>query len=187
MATILGKIILPNQAVYVGSILFRPLSTPLVDSPSLISTADVSVTSDALGQFSQVLSAGVYKVFVGASKPFEIEVPDDTNSYQLLTLIRSQIWSTTLYQWSGGSGNTVSLATSTTSGTVRTSSDDADPVCILESDADARYIPLTTAGGSSKFENGHFFLWNPTTGKWHQLFLFGAEGAVQLTYGPGED
>lgn len=45
----------------------------------------------------------------------------------------------------------------------------------------------TVTGDGFRFKDGNFQLWNYTTEKYHTLFLTGAEDAVQLNFGEGED
>jgi hypothetical protein len=89
MATITGVIKLPNDVPFVGDILFRPLSTPLGDSPDIITTADVRIVTDSAGNFSLTLRAGNYSVLAGISRPFKITVPDTASTYAILSLITS--------------------------------------------------------------------------------------------------
>lgn len=177
MSTVYGKVVMPSGDAFVGSILFRPLSTPLVDSPDLITTADISVTTDALGDFSQVLRAGIYNVLVGASKAFRILVPDDAASYQLLALITSEVPSSSEYIWEPG--EVLPLASSTTGGIVRTSSDSADPVVPLVEDAVLR----SADGQSFRVSGGNLQLYNPISGKWHTIYAYGPEDEVQIGIG----
>lgn len=181
MATVTGSIKLPDQTDFVGSIVIRPLDTPLVDTPDLISTADITVTTDATGDFSQALAAGTYRVWVGASKPFLIEVPDGATTHALIDLITSTLDAAADYTWTPG--ETPDTATTTTAGVVKTSSDEVDPVALLTVDG----VWASKDGQSFRVSGGNLQLWNPVTGKWHTLFATGAEDTRQLALGPGED
>ena len=186
MASIIGRIILPSGAPYVGSILFRSTSTPMVDPPSIISTADVTTTTDALGNISLTLLAGIYKVYVGASRVFEIEVPDEPSSeYSIINLVRSKLNTTSEHLWWGGTGGgSVAIATTTEFGVVKIYSSDPDPVVPLVGDC----VMAAPANANFRFKNGVLFqLFNQTTGKYHTIWLIGAAGLEQPAYGPGED
>ncbi|MDO8595265.1 MAG: hypothetical protein Q7R45_01445 [Sulfuricaulis sp.] len=107
MAIITGIIKKPDNTAFVGKVKFSPLSTPLADSPDIITRADKEVTTDGSGNFSVTLRVGKYAVFIGDDKRVFAQIPDDDGSYTLEQVITSTISATekvpaniTLAQWS---------------------------------------------------------------------------------------
>lgn len=181
MSTVTGAIQLPSQGVFVGSILFHAEWAPLADDPYLITDQDILVTTDVDGNFSQTFAYGRYRVTVGNSRHFHIAVPDDALSYNILDLIIEEFPSAPIVPWVPGSG--MPVATPTEFGAVKISSADADPVVLLVQDG----VYRTPANGSVRFKDGkHLQLYNETTGLWNTVWCVGADGAVQIQFGPGE-
>lgn len=127
MATIIGTIKKPDGNAFVGEILFRPITTPLVNMPELITTKDVLVQTGSLGNFSVNLQPGRYSVKIPDSKSFRISVPRDSNTYSLISRACDDLFIVC-------EEATTSLCTPATSdvlGCVLTDVDDPSPVAVL--------------------------------------------------------
>lgn len=141
-ATITGPVYLSySNLPYAGEILLRPVSTPLPNSPNLITGGDFKVSTDTNGLFSVDLQPGNYRVVVGADKAFVIDVPNDSNTYTLLSRITNALaWNSQVYPFTN-----VQTATATQSGIVKTYSTQANPVVWTTNDTAAL---ATLVGGS---------------------------------------
>lgn len=92
MATITGTIERGNAAYASGSVVFRLKDPPLNQSPVLLIGGDVvKATTNSSGAFSIVLRAGKYVVLIQDCRLFEIEVPDNSNTYNILSLIVASV------------------------------------------------------------------------------------------------
>lgn len=131
-ATIVGPVYQSySNRPYSGPILLRPLSTPLPNTPNLVTGGDFIVRTDTNGLFSVELQPGNYRVQVGADRPFVIDVPTNAASYTLLERITNALsWNSSIIP----ATNTYQLALTTRSGVVKTTSDQADPVAWLTND-----------------------------------------------------
>jgi hypothetical protein len=131
-ATITGPVYLTySNRPYSGKILLRPISTPLPNTPNLITGGDFTVTTDTNGLFSVDLQPGNYRVTVGADRAFVIDVPTNIASYTLLERITNALaWNSAIIP----ATNSYQLALTTRSGVVKSSSDQADPVAWLTND-----------------------------------------------------
>jgi hypothetical protein len=187
MATVTASFKLADGSPYVGSVLFRPRSTPLVSSPNLVvANGDVTVYTDENGALSVALIAGNYRVYAGSGRAVLITVPSGSSTYNLLDLITSTLPADSDYSWTPGT--TYALATNSTPGILRTSSDSGDPEALLVTDAEATYAQLTPTDGSYRVNgSGVLQFYNPDTAKWHTLTPRGPDGAVYSEWGPGED
>jgi hypothetical protein len=88
MATVTASFKLPDTSPYVGTVVFRPLSTPLVSSPDLvISSGDVTVYTDDSGALTVDLIAGNYRVLAGSSRAVLIAVPTGSSTVSLESII----------------------------------------------------------------------------------------------------
>lgn len=87
MPTITGYVEKANGAVFVGNLVFRPLSTPTVIGGKLVVTEDIQVVTDNTGAFSTTLRPGNYVVVAGYSKPKAFSVPNAAGPFVLDTLI----------------------------------------------------------------------------------------------------
>jgi hypothetical protein len=88
-STITGTVQSAAGAGRVTSIVFAPLSTPVISSDIIVTTTQQTATSDSSGAFSIVLTAGDYRVTVGGrtQDSFLIAVPNDDEIYPLTELI----------------------------------------------------------------------------------------------------
>lgn len=87
MATITGTITTPLGSAALVQILFTPQSTPQVVGSNTMVTQSFLVTADANGVFSQAgIGPGSYLVTVLGDQ-FTIAVPNDSNSYNITSLI----------------------------------------------------------------------------------------------------
>lgn len=125
-ATIVGPVYLAySNRPYSGKILLRPISTPMANTPNLITGGDFTVTTDTNGLFSVDLQPGNYRVTVGADRAFVIDVPTNSASYTLLERITNALaWNSSIIP----ATNSYQLALTTRSGVVKSSSDQGDPV-----------------------------------------------------------
>ena len=130
-ATITGPIIKADSTPYVGTVLFRPLSTPLPIAPNIVTGGDFKVSTASDGTFTVDLQAGDYRVIIGADKGFLIDVPNDSATYTLLSRI------TTALSWNSSitpSTNLYATATSSTEGILKTYSTVGSPVVFTTND-----------------------------------------------------
>ena len=131
-ATIVGPVYQSySNRPYSGPILLRPLSTPLPNTPNLVTGGDFVVRTDTNGLFSVELQPGNYRVQVGADRPFVIDVPTNSASYTLLERITNALsWNSSIIP----ATNSYAIALTTRSGVVKSTSDQADPVAWLTND-----------------------------------------------------
>lgn len=92
-ATIVDTVYQANGNAFVGSIVFHPATNQAVVPPALVTTAAITVTTDAGGHFSQELPASQYTVTVGNSVLFRIAVPDSAGNFTLTELSLDPSWS----------------------------------------------------------------------------------------------
>lgn len=125
-AVITGPIFLTySNTPYTGTILFRPMSTPLPYTPNLITGGDFRVVPATNGVFSVELSPGNYRVTVGADKAFVIDVPTNNATYTLLERITNSLaWNSAISPRT----NSYNIANNTIEGVVRTYTTQASPV-----------------------------------------------------------
>jgi len=78
---------------YVTNALFAPLSTPLASGASVIASTQTNVVAAANGDFSVTLKQGNYLVTIGNLRhdSFVISVPNDSNTYNLNSLITNAL------------------------------------------------------------------------------------------------
>ena len=131
-ATIVGPVYQSySNRPYSGPILLRPLSTPLPNTPNLVTGGDFVVRTDTNGLFSVELQPGNYRVQVGADRPFVIDVPTNASSYTLLERITNALaWNSSIVP----ATNSYAISLTTRSGVVKSTSDQADPVAWLTND-----------------------------------------------------
>jgi len=130
-ATITGPIIKADSTPYVGTILFRPLSTPLPIAPNIVTGGDFKVSTATDGTFSVDLQAGDYRVIIGADKGFLIDVPNDSATYTLISRITTALtWNSSIVP----STNLYATATSSTEGILKTYSTVGSPVVFTTND-----------------------------------------------------
>lgn len=93
---ITGTFILPSGAILQsGNLTFKPLSTPFIFGAAVVITQSMTATTDTNGQFAINLAPGSYKVIVNnGSDAFNIQVPDDGNPYDLLSIISTTLAAT---------------------------------------------------------------------------------------------
>lgn len=91
-ATITGPLQNRDTTAFVGTIIFRPVTDRVaVSAPTIFVYGDTPVTTAANGNFTNVLSFGNYNVFAGKTLVFKIAVPNDTNTYTLISLISTAV------------------------------------------------------------------------------------------------
>jgi len=92
-STITGNIRNTSGNAYATNALFIPLSTPQADGTTVIASTQTNVIAAVDGSFSVLLKQGNYKVNIGnlPSDTFLISVPNDSATYNITTLISSQI------------------------------------------------------------------------------------------------
>lgn len=146
-ATITGPIFLTySNTPYTGTLLFRPLSTPLPLAPQLVTGGDFRVTPATNGVFSVDLAPGNYRVTVGADKSFVIDVPTNAATYTLLERITNSLaWNSAISPRT----NAYSTANATIEGVVRTYSTQVSPVVWTTNDS----VALSDAIGLTALSN----------------------------------
>src|SRR6266853_2146857 len=92
-STITGNIQNTSGAAYATNALFAPLSTPLTTANNIIASTQTNVVAAANGSFSVVLQQGNYLVTIGNvhKDSFVISVPNDSNTYNINSLITNKI------------------------------------------------------------------------------------------------
>ncbi len=85
-ATIVDTVHQANGDAYVGSVVFHPVTN------GADTTADITATTDAGGNFSQDLPANDYTVTVGAELLFHLTVPEWAGSFTLTELSATPLW-----------------------------------------------------------------------------------------------
>jgi hypothetical protein len=91
MSLVTGTFLDSSLTPFVGTVTFRPLSTPRIDGTTILVTKDILVTTNGSGMFSTVLRAGEFYVLASESKRFKIVVPDDNATYSITSLIASDL------------------------------------------------------------------------------------------------
>src|SRR3954462_13514300 len=88
-STITGTIQNTSGNAYATNALFAPLSTPLAVGNNIIASTPTNVVAAANGSYSVVLKQGSYMVTFGGLRRYSvlISVPDDSNTYNLNSLI----------------------------------------------------------------------------------------------------
>jgi len=149
-AVITGPIFLTySNTPYTGTILFRPMSTPLPYTPNLITGGDFRVVPATNGVFSVELSPGNYRVTVGADKAFVIDVPTNAATYTLLERITNSLaWNSAISPRT----NSYATANDTIEGVVRTYTTQAAPVVWTTNDTAVLGSELFTYKGSGSPE-----------------------------------
>lgn len=149
-ATLTGSFKNPDGTGSTNVVRFTPRSTPLADDDDLVVTRDVLATPAADGTFSVTLRAGAYNVSPVTTRPFVIDVPDNTNTYTLNSRI-----TTALPAFTSGipSTNAVPLATATVSGKVRTDATSTNPVVYLKESVDDLLADLEDAIAAVSTDN----------------------------------
>jgi hypothetical protein len=91
-ATVTGTIKDPTgTTTSLAKVQFQPLSTPLTIGASIITTTAQSAVADTNGFFTISLQPGDYTVLIGSRDRFNISVPNDSNTYNLTTLISDNL------------------------------------------------------------------------------------------------
>src|SRR5260221_24002 len=92
-STITGNLQNPSGAAYATNALFAPLSTPLATGNNIIASTQTNVVAAANGSFSVVLQQANYLVTIGSvhKDSFVISVPNDSNTYNINSLITNKI------------------------------------------------------------------------------------------------
>lgn len=125
MATIRGTI--TDGSNYIAaSVSFYPVSSP--DASVVVGNRTTIISDPSDGTFTVSLTSGYYHVKIaGQDKDFQINVPSGSGTYDI-----SDIWVTT----QEATEAVVSLASATTSGTVKTNTTSTDPVVYLTTEVD---------------------------------------------------
>jgi len=141
-ATVIGTFADATGTPTTYTIRFQPLSTPTLSGSSVITSVAQS-TSATDGILGIVLQPGDYEVRVGAKDAFTISVPTTDGTYNISSLITSDI--TYRYQYAPILESQV--ATSTHAGRVRLMSDDpgGDPVVYTVGGVDALIYGITNS------------------------------------------
>jgi hypothetical protein len=100
MATVTGIFKQPNGAAFTGTLLFRNVTAPMVDSPYVMVPKDVEVILSTTGTFSVTLLCGKYQIGIAGTKWFDIWVPDSTSAFDILDIITTPLISTSTFIWS---------------------------------------------------------------------------------------
>lgn len=90
-ATVTGTIVKATGTGYAARLSFVPLSNPQVLTNNLLTGEVINLNCAGNGTFTVVLQQGDYRVQIDNRDRFLISVPNDTNTYQLTSLITQSL------------------------------------------------------------------------------------------------
>jgi hypothetical protein len=136
MATVTGTFIDPEGNGNMEKVLFKPRSTPIQDSGTVITTKTIELTPAANGAFSILLQEGDYTVRQGPDT-YHISVPNAATSHSFVSLLTHGL----TYNFTTSPAASIAVATSSVTGTVRVNTDDpgGDPVVYRVGEIDTKY------------------------------------------------
>ena len=150
MANILGTILDSSGAPRRVDVVFHPLSTPIVDGATIVTTTTPKVVASlADGSFVISLAEGDYRVVIDIDE-IQISVPNDDDDHNLVTLIIDDL----IYQYPSPPSSLIPPATADQPGAVRTNTSAGDPVVYRKEEVDALLAAIPAGEDGRTVLNG---------------------------------